>query len=62
MPILSCYVDEETMRLLETASIEMGRSLVELAEAAIQNATIEFKVSRLGYGRSASDNGGRENG
>jgi hypothetical protein len=48
MSILSCFVDDETMRLLELASFETGRHIHELAEAAISNAAIEFKVSRMG--------------
>lgn len=45
--ILRCYVDDETLRWLEKASAEIGRTIEELAEAAISNAAIEFKVSRM---------------
>jgi hypothetical protein len=48
MPIIQCYVDDETMKYLERASSELGREVAELAEAAISNAAIEFKVSRIG--------------
>lgn len=47
MSILNCYVDDETMRWLEKASVELGRNIEELAEAAISEAAIEFKVSRM---------------
>lgn len=47
MPVLTCYVDDETLRWLERASIETGRKIEELAEAAIWNAAIAFKVDRL---------------
>ncbi|UPJ43911.1 hypothetical protein IVB40_07530 [Bradyrhizobium sp. 40] len=46
MPILECYVDEATMEQLEAASVELGRKVDELAEAAIAEAAIQFKVSR----------------
>ena len=51
MPILRCYVDDETMQLLNQAAAETGRKVDELAEAAISNAAIEFKVSQPGYGQ-----------
>lgn len=41
--ILRCYVDEETLTWLRRASNETGRTLEELAEAAIANAAIEYK-------------------
>lgn len=47
MPVLRCYVDDETMRWLEKASAETGREIDQLAEAAISNAAIEFKVDCL---------------
>jgi hypothetical protein len=46
MPILQCYVDAETLKWLEQASSECGRKIENLAEAAIENAAIEYKVSR----------------
>ncbi len=55
MPMINCYVDDETLSLLEKASAETGREIAELAEAAISNASIEFKVRQLGYGREAHD-------
>ncbi len=46
MPILNCYVDDETLKWLERASSDTGRPISELAEAAISEAkTIKFKVS-----------------
>jgi hypothetical protein len=48
MPIIQCYVDEETLRNLEKASADLGRKVDELAEAAIANAAIEYKVSQMG--------------
>lgn len=50
--MINCYIDDETMRQLEFASTDTGREIAELAEAAISNAAIEFKVSRLGYGKA----------
>lgn len=47
MAILRCYVDDETLKWLEKASIETGRSLENLAEAAISNEAIAYKVSRM---------------
>ena len=46
MPVSSCYVDVQTLRLLRLASEDTGRKVEELAEAAIEGATIEFKNSR----------------
>ena len=57
--ILRCYVDDDTLKWLEKASIETGRSIDDLAEAAIQNAAIEYKVSKLGYGQPASKSTGQ---
>lgn len=57
MPILNCYVDDEDMKWLEKASVETGRSIENLAEAAISNASIEFKVSRMDYGRAPALSG-----
>lgn len=49
MPILSCYVDDDTLRLLRIAADETGRKVEDLAESAIAEATIQFKNSRNGY-------------
>jgi hypothetical protein len=38
--VLSCYVDERTLKALEARSRESGRSVEELAEAAIADAAI----------------------
>lgn len=46
MPILQCYVDDDTLKYLERAPGEYGRKIVELAEAAISEAAIQYKVSR----------------
>lgn len=46
--VLRCFVDDETLKWLEKASIETGRNIEQLAEAAIENAAIEYKVSRMG--------------
>ena len=37
MPVLRCYVDDETMAKLEYFSRQDGRSVEELAEAAISD-------------------------
>lgn len=50
MPVLNCYVDDETLHILEKASAETGRQIVELAEAAISEAAVRYKVDHLpGY-------------
>lgn len=36
MPILNCYVDERTLAILIEASGRLGRTVDELAEAAIE--------------------------
>ena len=51
MPAIHCYVDDYTFGWLEKASAETGRPISELAESAIDNAAIEYKVSRLDYGK-----------
>ncbi len=60
MPVLRCYVDDETFKWLEKASAETGREIDQLAEAAIANAAIEFKVSRMDYGKTASTESHRQ--
>lgn len=44
--VLRCYADDETMKWLEKAAAELGRNVEQLAEAAIENAAIEFKNSQ----------------
>jgi hypothetical protein len=46
MPVISCYVDDETLRVLRLASEDTGRKVEELAEAAIEGAAIEYKKIR----------------
>ena len=46
MPMINCYVDDELFRWLQIASQQTRRRVEELAEAAIENAAIEFKVSQ----------------
>jgi hypothetical protein len=46
MPIINCYIDDDTLQLLREASDAMGRKVEELAEAAIANAAIDYKNSR----------------
>lgn len=41
MPILNCYVDEETMKLLKEFSDKHERTVEELAEVAIAEYTLE---------------------
>ena len=45
--VLRCFVDDETLKWLEKASTDTGRNIEQLAEAAIENAAIEYKVSRM---------------
>jgi predicted transcriptional regulator len=40
MPVLSCYVDDDTMARLERVSRETGRAVEELAESAISEAAM----------------------
>ena len=40
MPILRCYVDDRTMHILERVAAERGRTVEELAEAAIESEAI----------------------
>ncbi|TWI05134.1 hypothetical protein IQ17_03299 [Bradyrhizobium daqingense] len=47
MPVIRCYVDDETMRILEAASTDLGREVDQLAEAAISEAAIRYKVDRM---------------
>lgn len=46
MPVISCYVADDILRLLQIASEETGRKVEELAEAAIEGSAIQFKNSR----------------
>jgi len=39
--ILSCYIDERTEAILRRQSAETGRSIEDLAEAAIANAACD---------------------
>lgn len=41
MPILNCYVDDDTMLSLRRASFHTGRSVENLAEAAIAEAALQ---------------------
>jgi hypothetical protein len=41
--ILSCYVDDRTLAILERAAREMDRTLVGLAEAAIAEAALKYE-------------------
>lgn len=41
MPVLHCYVDDNTMKRLTVASKVLGRDITELAEAAIAEGTIQ---------------------
>lgn len=49
MPTLSCYVDERTLEALRAFARETGRSVEDLAEAAISEAALksERHVSTL---------------
>jgi hypothetical protein len=60
MAVINCYVDDETLKWLERASAETGRQIVELAEAAISNAAIEYKVSQPDYGSRPLSSQNRE--
>lgn len=44
MPILRVYVDDDILIWLEKASAETGRTIENLAEAAVENQAIEYKV------------------
>lgn len=40
MPVLRCYVDDDTMARLEKVSADTGRGVEELAESAISEAAL----------------------
>lgn len=40
MPILNCYVDERTLAVLQRVSFSTGRTVEQLAEAAIESEAI----------------------
>jgi hypothetical protein len=40
MPILNCYVDDRTLATLERVSAQTGRTVEDLAEAAISEAAV----------------------
>jgi len=42
MPILRCHVDDQTMQILERVSAVKGRTVEELAEAAIESEAIAW--------------------
>lgn len=46
--ILSCYVDDDTLRRLQIVSAETGREIEELAEAAIAETAIKAHRCRGG--------------
>lgn len=43
MPFLSVYANDRTMRALETASRELGRTVEDLAEAATAEAALKYE-------------------
>lgn len=49
MPVISCYVSDDAYRLLQIASQELARKVEDIAEAAIENAALEYKVRLPGY-------------
>jgi len=46
MPILSCHVDDRTFSILEREARERGRTVADLAEAAIENEAINADADR----------------
>lgn len=51
MPILQCYVDDRTMKILDQAAAQKGRTVEELAEAAIENEANASLPSRQPTGQ-----------
>lgn len=47
MPVLRCYVDDRTLATLERISALSGRSVEDLAEAAIAEEAIRAQHSRF---------------
>ena len=47
MPLISCYVNEETERLLNQASADLGRPVEELAAGAIEAAALRYRLDHL---------------
>jgi hypothetical protein len=55
MPMINCYIDDDIYWVLLAAAQATERKLEELAEAAIENAAIEYKVNNLaGYKKPAA--------
>ena len=48
MAILTCYVDEETLKTLTEVSEETGRSIEDLAEAAIAESACDCRRDKMG--------------
>ncbi|EHM01186.1 hypothetical protein HMPREF9946_02190 [Acetobacteraceae bacterium AT-5844] len=46
MPVLSCYVDENTLAELHATSAETGRTVEDLAEGAIASAAAMAAFAR----------------
>ena len=40
MPVLSCWVDDRTLHILQREAVVSGRTVEQLAEAAIESAAI----------------------
>jgi hypothetical protein len=53
MPIINCYVEDSTLATLKRVSSETGRSVTDLAEAAISEAACQAEVQ---YQRFAATN------
>lgn len=41
MPVLSCYVDDRTYAVLQNVACNTGRTVEQLAEAAIENEAVK---------------------
>lgn len=46
MPSIHCHVDDRTFAILEREARERGRTVVDLAEAAIENEAINADADR----------------
>jgi hypothetical protein len=51
MPVLSCYVDDRTMHILQRVSTATGRKVEDLAESAISEAALREVPSDSGDAR-----------
>lgn len=40
---INCYIDEQTLKILEKAAEDLGRTVMDLAESAVSEAAVAYK-------------------